>query len=178
MFPSPPLQAVSDNMGLSCRCHGFSGSCAVRTCWRELPTYFEVGDALKLKFDHALQVSVSHSGPQAELQAYDELRDEHYPAPFDSLVYLESPEDYCLSGNFTRNRECLPRDLLDAQRRGEVKAQAGNEYFPPCEDFCCSGDYEAVEMVMEETCNCRFIWCCNVICEICTTTITQYRCTG
>lgn len=172
------MQVVSDNMMLSCRCHGFSGSCAVKTCWRELPTYYQVGDILKVKFDHALHVSTDDSGPQAVLVAYDELQDVHYPAPFSSLVYLESQENYCSSGNFTQNRECLPRDLLDAQRRGEVKAQAGSEYFPPCEDFCCSGEYEVVEMEVVETCNCRFMWCCNVICEICTTVIRQYRCTG
>lgn len=167
-------------MKLSCRCHGLSGSCSVRTCWRELPTYYQVGDVLKIKFDNAVKVVVAQNGNgPAVLLSYDPVLRAHVAPSDDSLVFLEHQPNYCSDGsNFTRNRQCLPQSLLDAQHRGQVKASSMNEYFPPCEEFCCSGEYEEEEMIMTKTCNCQFVWCCNVDCQTCTVNTTQYRCTG
>ena len=44
-------------MSHSCRCHGVSGSCAVRTCWRALPTFPKVGDLLKLKYETSVEIN-------------------------------------------------------------------------------------------------------------------------
>uniref|UniRef100_A0A8C4R7Q3 Protein Wnt n=1 Tax=Eptatretus burgeri TaxID=7764 RepID=A0A8C4R7Q3_EPTBU len=40
--------AVRDHMRIECKCHGLSGSCAMRTCWKKMPPFREVGDHLKL----------------------------------------------------------------------------------------------------------------------------------
>lgn len=167
---------------LSCRCHGLSGSCAVRTCWRELPTYFQIGDILKTKFDNALEVAVTTNRNEPPLLTYyDEYLAAHIQlGPSDSsLVYLENNQNYCYDGqNFTQDRRCLPQTFLDAQNRGQVKVSSSREYFPPCEEFCCSGEYYEETTSHEENCNCRFVWCCNVECQKCTVNATQYRCTG
>ena len=167
-----------DNMALSCRCHGISGSCAVRTCWRELPTYYQVGDILKQKYDDAIKVSVDRNRA-SRLVYYDPVRSTHYIPSENSLVYLQETANYCLSEqNFTLNRECLPQAMLDAQRRGEVKVSSVEQYFPPCESFCCNGEYVEKTIVRTETCNCRFVWCCDVICQTCVVNTTKYLCTG
>ena len=36
-------------MLMKCRCHGVSGSCEFKTCWRSLPRFADVGDYLKVK---------------------------------------------------------------------------------------------------------------------------------
>jgi hypothetical protein len=45
-------------MLLKCRCHGISGSCELKTCWRSLPPFAEIGKYLKEKYDKsAVQVA-------------------------------------------------------------------------------------------------------------------------
>ena len=50
-------QVVSQLMATKCRCHGVSGSCAVRTCWKSLPAFRRVGDALKSKYEQSVEIS-------------------------------------------------------------------------------------------------------------------------
>ncbi|XP_067928150.1 protein Wnt-1-like [Watersipora subatra] len=39
-----------------CKCHGMSGSCTMRTCWMRMPSFRQVGELLKEKFDGASKV--------------------------------------------------------------------------------------------------------------------------
>lgn len=49
-------QAVKNNMKMECKCHGLSGSCTLRTCWWRMPTFREVGDRLRDRFEGAAKV--------------------------------------------------------------------------------------------------------------------------
>ena len=51
------LQAVKSGLRTTCKCHGVSGSCAVRTCWKQLSPFRETGQVLKLRYDTAVKVS-------------------------------------------------------------------------------------------------------------------------
>lgn len=44
------FKVVQDLMRIHCRCHGVSGSCTSQTCWMQIPTFQEVGNALKRKY--------------------------------------------------------------------------------------------------------------------------------
>ncbi|KOB72009.1 Protein Wnt [Operophtera brumata] len=46
-------QAVSSGMRTKCTCHGVSGSCSVRTCWRALPPLARVAAALAAETSRA-----------------------------------------------------------------------------------------------------------------------------
>ena len=50
------FQAVKNFMRTECKCHGLSGSCTLRTCWRKLPIFHDVATRLKEKFDGAAKV--------------------------------------------------------------------------------------------------------------------------
>ena len=50
------VQALEDHMKTQCKCHGVSGSCEVRVCWRSVPPFREVGDILKDKYNGATEV--------------------------------------------------------------------------------------------------------------------------
>ncbi len=172
-------------MVLSCRCHGFSGSCAVKTCWRELPSYYQVGDTLKEKQANSLKVwfTPRHNGPDL-VNYVDETRGQTVTVEITALddtvlIHLEDQDDYCsYNENVTLNRECMPEFMLDAKQRGQVKSTSMKEHFPSCESFCCNGEFVEETVVTMENCNCRFVWCCTVECQSCPVSTTHYHCTG
>ncbi|CAJ0924709.1 unnamed protein product [Ranitomeya imitator] len=49
-------KAILNNMRVECKCHGVSGSCEVKTCWKAMPPFRKVGNVLKEKFDGATEV--------------------------------------------------------------------------------------------------------------------------
>ncbi len=52
-------QAIRSRMQRVCKCHGMSGSCSVRVCWRRLPSIRSVGEALGQLYDGASYVKVN-----------------------------------------------------------------------------------------------------------------------
>lgn len=56
------LQAVANNMQIRCKCHGMSGSCQLKTCWKSAPDFRVVGKVLKQLFRKAVLVDQSNMG--------------------------------------------------------------------------------------------------------------------
>ncbi|XP_017151324.1 protein Wnt-10b [Drosophila miranda] len=54
--------AVSNNMEFRCKCHGMSGSCQLKTCWKSAPDFHVVGKVLKHQFRKAILVDQSNLG--------------------------------------------------------------------------------------------------------------------
>lgn len=165
-------RVVSDNMELSCRCHGFSGSCSLQTCWRELPSLYTLGDVLKEKYDKAVKVDAEHPGNGAPsfIHYLDTILDEYVFPSTTQLVYLQHQLQYCsVFANFTKGRYCMPTANLTVDT---------SKYYPACETFCCNGEYRAEEHRVERSCDCNFYWCCEVQCQTCAENVTEFRCTG
>lgn len=47
------MQLLKNLLRTDCKCHGVSGSCAMKTCWKTLPAFRVVGDALMKKYSKA-----------------------------------------------------------------------------------------------------------------------------
>ena len=164
-------QTVQNYMQTSCSCHGISGSCTIQTCWRQLPEVGVVGDVLRQKYNAAamVRVGVPPGGGPASLYYADSGPNPVVPMSSE-IVYLEPTVDYCsLQSNYTLNRYCVPRSNMTSYLSG---------YYSACEDLCCNGKYITLQRTRTYSCNCKFIWCCNVVCSTCTETVVQYMCTG
>lgn len=57
-------KAVFKNMIIQCKCHGMSGSCQLKTCWKSAPHFHIIGNILKQQFKRAILVDQSNNnGP-------------------------------------------------------------------------------------------------------------------
>lgn len=145
--------AVKKFMKLQCKCHGVSGSCNVKTCWRSLPNFRLVGDYIKEKFDGATEVEVRLIGSRRVLVP----RNEYFkPHTIVDLVYIDGSPNFCdadlNTGSLgTRGRSC----------------NRTSQAIDGCELMCCSRGYTTRQEVRVERCSCKFHWCCYVRCQDC-----------
>ncbi|GFO37628.1 protein wnt [Plakobranchus ocellatus] len=152
--------AVSNYMRKVCKCHGLSGSCTLKTCWKKMPTFREVGNRLKDKFDGAIRVIISNDGKNI----IPEGRTIKPPSQSD-LVYSDTSPNFCKKNRKvgslgTQDRECDP----DSEGVGG------------CDLLCCNRGFTKNEVLVKENCKCRFVWCCDVTCETCESTKLVHRC--
>ncbi|CAG7720061.1 unnamed protein product [Allacma fusca] len=54
-------------MRLECKCHGVSGSCEIKTCWRVMPNLRQIGEFLRSKFEFAKMVEEKKIGSRRGL---------------------------------------------------------------------------------------------------------------
>ncbi|XP_070182595.1 protein Wnt-6-like, partial [Littorina saxatilis] len=153
-------RAIKSNMRQECKCHGLSGSCTLKTCWMKMPTFRDVGDRLKEKFDGAAKVIISNDG-KGLLPEGETIK----PPSKDDLVYSEDSPNFCnrkrkVGSLGTKGRECNPTSM-----------GVGG-----CDLLCCNRGYNKEQVTVRENCKCRFMWCCEVICETCVSVKTIHRC--
>ncbi|XP_025785817.1 protein Wnt-6 [Puma concolor] len=144
-------QAVRSHTRTECKCHGLSGSCALRTCWQKLPPFREVGARLLERFHGASRVMGTNDG-KALLPAVRTLKP---PGRADLLYAADSP-DFCAPNRRTgspgtRGRACNS-SALDLSG---------------CDLLCCGRGHRQESVQLEENCLCRFHWCCVVQCHRC-----------
>lgn len=90
--PTPAfLQAVRRFLKLECKCHGVSGSCTLRTCWRALSDFRRTGDYLRRRYDGAVQVTATQDGAN-----FTAARQGYRRATRTDLVYFDNSPDYCV----------------------------------------------------------------------------------
>ncbi|XP_065565913.1 protein Wnt-4a-like isoform X2 [Artemia franciscana] len=154
---------IEKSMRVECKCHGVSGSCEMKTCWRAMPSFREIGETLKEKFDGATEVEPRISGPRRKLLV---PRSISYKPPTDSdLIYLERSPDYCeydvrIGSLGTHGRPC----------NKSSKAIDG------CDLLCCNRGYRISLERQTERCMCKFHWCCHVQCKTCIRDVEVYTC--
>lgn len=145
------LQAVKNYMRTECKCHGLSGSCTLRTCWKKMPHFREVGDRLLERFNGASKVMGGNDG-KTLIPVGQNIK----PPDKQDLIYSAESPDFCLpnrkTGSLgTRGRMCNSTAL-------DVSG---------CDLLCCERGHRDETVVLEENCLCRFHWCCVVQCKKC-----------
>nr|AAC80431.1 AmphiWnt4 [Branchiostoma floridae] len=151
-----------DHMKTECKCHGVSGSCELKTCWRAMPPFREVGARLKEKFDGATEVQQKKIGSRRELVP---LNSDFKPHSSSDLVYLDASPDFCV-----RDTKVGSMGTVGRVCNKTSKAIDG------CELLCCGRGYNTHTREVVERCSCKFHWCCYVKCKTCRRTVEVHTC--
>lgn len=137
-----------------------SGSCTLQTCWHKLPSFRDVGAVLKDKFDGASKVIATNDGRSFT----PEVATIKLPSSED-LVYSEESPDFCIADKSTGS--------LGTQGR---ECNITSKGVDGCELLCCGRGTLTNKKTVKEACRCRFNWCCEVVCEVCTSKKTISTC--
>ena len=154
------IQAVQSLVSNECRCHGVSGSCAVKTCWKTAPSFAKVGDALKAKYNDAVEAMVIKKKRRLRRKENKRVRISR-----DTLVYLNHSPNYC-----TPNAKL---GILGTSGRVCNKTSQGRDQ---CDDLCCGGGYNTQVVREVNRCQCKFVWCCYVTCKTCLRIYDRHTC--
>ncbi|XP_010863960.1 protein Wnt-16 [Esox lucius] len=154
-------QAIAKTMATDCRCHGVSGSCAVKTCWRTMASFEHVGNFLKERYEGSVQV-LDRSKRKVRRKEKDQRR---VPIGKDELIFLNKSPNYCLEDRRwgvvgTRGRRC---------NRTSVGPNG-------CNLLCCGRGYNTHVVRNVERCECKFVWCCYVRCRKCESMNDMHTC--
>ncbi|XP_030556298.1 protein Wnt-5 [Drosophila novamexicana] len=152
-------RAVIKKTRITCKCHGVSGSCSLITCWQQLSSIREIGDYLREKYEEATEVKLNKRG---RLQ----VKNSEFKVPTaHDLIYLDESPDWCrtnrlLQWSGTHGRVCN-------------KSSSGLD---GCGILCCGRGYNTKNIIVRERCNCKFHWCCQVKCDVCTKVLEEHTC--
>lgn len=146
-------------MRISCVCPG--KKCKGGTCTMRLPKLEELAKELKMKYEQSSYIATSSS--QEEQDADNEKNTEG------KLIYFKEVVDYCIANPLynisgTAGRECVVNDELNSSSHH-------------CNNLCCGRGEEEFTKIIKQPCECKFVWCCEVIClKICTSEVKRHRC--
>uniref|UniRef100_A0A0K0FDY6 Protein Wnt n=1 Tax=Strongyloides venezuelensis TaxID=75913 RepID=A0A0K0FDY6_STRVS len=143
-----------------CKCHGVSGSCNLKTCWMQMPSIRQIGNILQSKYRSARRIQINSRG-NMQIVAHVEKRGIEKSKKTRSqlqteLVFLQNSPDYCRSDNKT--------GTIGTEGRICNKDSQGPD---SCDLLCCGRGYNSYIEEVETKCNCKFQWCCKVVCDIC-----------
>jgi hypothetical protein len=85
-------QVAVGSLRTDCKCHGVSGSCSLRTCWKALADVMTVGAELQQRYDNqAVQVVVRRAANISVLVPVGPRQ----MVTYDDFVYDTLSPDYC-----------------------------------------------------------------------------------
>jgi len=164
------LQALTNNMQTRCKCHGMSGSCELKTCWKIVPDFRIIGKALKDRFRNAVLVTQSNLGSVIPSNKIRGSRRRQKQKKHRGGGRKRKPRDlpkqlfyYQKSPNFCERDPTI--DIAGTAGRRCNKTSTGGD---GCANLCCGRGYNVVRQRRTERCKCKFHWCCFVQCENCT----------
>lgn len=195
------MQALADGSLVTCRCHGTSGSCTLRTCWITLPPFRNVTNRLMTMYRRAAHVDLVRAGYRS---VFFKLRRRHTDSlrqppevktasgvgqkklPARRLVYLVRSPDFCQQ--YTRHgllgRTCGYVERMTSSTSERRVGRHDDDSAPAvvtsdvnhCKSMCCGRGFVVRSDVVVRRCRCRFRWCCDVSCQTCSDVIETRTC--
>ncbi|XP_011689850.1 PREDICTED: protein Wnt-11b-2-like [Wasmannia auropunctata] len=148
-------RAVEQSLTLECKCHGVSGSCSVRTCWRGLGASgpSAAGSRLLRRYATAAEVRPRSGGRLPPLYHHD------------NLLYTTKSPDYCLPDKKRGSLGTIGR-----------QCNGSSSGYESCEYLCCGRGHVTRTEEVYERCDCKYISCCYVRCKTCSRIVKTYEC--
>lgn len=176
-----------------CKCHGISGSCTVRTCWRQLSTFLHIGNLLKDKYENSYKIVTYTSHATGKSPLSEEITLENNVGTILRPVELL---DNSIKGNksgrnrkskkskrdknTSRNRNMdniAPRSNLMVHLDDSPTFCDASPYShgtqgrvcdrSNCDVMCCGRGYNIRSVMVKSACQCHVHWCCYVNCKQC-----------
>lgn len=155
-------EALETNLEYKCKCHGMSGSCNLKTCYNKMPAFRKIGSILKDKFDGAAEVRIDMDSSRPQISRRHAQYKKHTKA---DLVYMDPSPDFC-------EPDWRNGILGTHGRRCNVRSDDLDE----CNLLCCNRGFRTIRRQFREECECKFIYCCKVECNICNRVTEEYVC--
>ena len=163
ILPSYPRQAVRDNMTKKCKCHGVSLSCTWRVCWRVMPPMTQVAERLRQSLNRAVRVKLDKTKTRLRTVGKKKRR-KRRPATSEIAYQSKSP-------NF-----CTANPLLGISGTKGRVCDKNSDSTDGCRLMCCGRGMVTTEGYSKVKCNCKFIWCCRIQCDLCDKFWTKTTC--
>ncbi|KAI1733074.1 wnt family domain-containing protein [Ditylenchus destructor] len=139
-----------------CKCHGVSGSCNLKTCWMQLPAIRQVGNILQTKYRTARRIQINSRGNMQFEEQPTKQNPIKKKRSLTELVYLDDSPDYC--------RES--RQFGTTGTHGRICTKEPGA-LNSCDLLCCGRGYNSHTEEVVSKCDCKFMWCCQVVCQTC-----------
>jgi hypothetical protein len=172
-------RVILKNMKQVCKCHGVSGSCSIKVCWKVMPSFRVIGEQLMKRFKIASQIKETRV--KERIKKLNQIVSRRYSRNSaesslkDDLIFIDKSPNFChkkmQAVSNTSGRQC---GFLNNQKSNSTNIS--NEIENKCEYLCCGRGYVSKIIETEEDCECSFQWCCSVKCKKCKKTITEYYC--
>lgn len=154
---------VAESLQTACKCHGVSGSCSIKTCWRGLPDVRSIGNTLQKRY--AVAVEVANKRGKAKQRRLVPIIKKRKSFQDDELIYYTKSSDYCLPDPSLGS--------VGTMGRACNKTMQGSG---GCQSMCCGRGYDSQVVEMRQRCDCKYYWCCYVKCKTCTKKVEINTC--
>lgn len=153
--------SLSDSEGV-CKCHGVSGSCAVRTCFKELTDMPVIAAKLRVKYNEACEVKSnghSQNGWVPKTGKCSGFTEEDF--------IFRTDYDWCQENQFIGATGVVGRVC-------EPHSDGPNS----CQNLCRRCDKRPVQLkkLVQIQKNCHFDFCCHITCERLQLETTYHMC--
>ncbi|PIC22700.1 hypothetical protein B9Z55_016663 [Caenorhabditis nigoni] len=141
---------LANAMNRECKCHGVSGSCVNKTCWKVMPKFDEFAARLHEKYQLAKLVtnndqklfvrSTPSAGFSGRTERYVKTLDAYSKKMRNELIYLDASPNYCAID--VKDRKCGDK----------------------CSNICCGRGWTTTRKIVDEPCHhLHSDWCAPTI---------------
>lgn len=146
------MQVIRDGLQVKCKCLGVSGSCAVKTCWRQMTTFQQSGTRLKKKYNRAKMVDLSANQVTRESHLVVVRPRDHIEEDSNSnsravrKSQLTNSLSHVLGSSNSRHSTSASHTGRNSKNRQEVGRKIGKRtlaYLEKSPNFCESNKFSA-----------------------------------